>query len=237
LSSDDAVKYIILSVIGMIFVIAMALLGSDSPSAIEPWEAYLVGALFIGACAFGISVAVRPNWTDGLLPRRRAEGEGRNEGHAAPAVPRRGHHPACEPFSGHTLTFGSKVVCAGCLGILVGCIISISLMAVVILMASDWGPSMRTDLISGGVLMVLLGLVEAWVPSDRPWRHLGANVVFMTGCLAVTAGVLLSTGDWSYSVLAIVICFLWLETRISISQYHHSETCRDCPEGCKAYYL
>lgn len=237
MSSEDHIKYVILSVIGMIFVIAMALLGSASPSTIEPWEVYIVGAVFIGACAFGVSFAVRPNWTSGLFPGSRDEREDRDEGPRARSVPRRGHHPACEPFAGHTLTVGSKFVCAGCMGILVGCIVSISLMAFVMLKATDWVSSRHTDLIAGGVLMVLAGLVEAWVPSDRPWRHLLANVVFMMGCFIVTAGVLLSTGGWSYAVLGIVICFLWLETRVSISQYHHSEACRSCPNECKVYYL
>jgi hypothetical protein len=215
----------------------MALLGSNPPSTIERWEVYLVGALFTGACAFGISFAVRPNWTEGLFSGARGEQKSRDERLSATSIPRRGHHPVCEPFKGHTLTIGSKVLCAGCAGILVGCIVSISLMAIVMLKATDWGSGKHTDLISGGVMMVLLGLVEAWVPSDRPWRHLLANVVFMIGCFTVTAGVLLSTGDWSYSVVGVVICFLWLETRISISQDHHYETCLDCPEECKAYYL
>jgi hypothetical protein len=36
-------------------------------------------------------------------------------------------------------------------------------------------------------------------------------------------------------LVGIIICFLWLDTRIQLSRWNHLKTCRRCPKACKSF--
>jgi hypothetical protein len=62
-----------------------------------------------------------------------------------------------------------------------------------------------------------------------------ANAILPVGFVLVTVGAAESTGKVAIGLLAVLISFLWLETRIHISDWKHAEICRKCGRECRSY--
>jgi hypothetical protein len=86
-----------------------------------------------------------------------------------------------------------------------------------------------------GMILVALCLMEIAIKQGTQWSHLIANCLLMLGFFLVTVGMISSTGKVVYGLMAIVICFLWLDTRIQFSDWRHARTCNSCGRSCGFY--
>jgi hypothetical protein len=89
-------------------------------------------------------------------------------------------------------------------------------------------------------LLLLLGLFilivvygEIIYRSHHPMVHTVINSLLPLSFSIVTMAVVGCTGEFVYGLFTILICFLWLDTRIRLSKWRHNLLCIQCSESCK----
>ncbi|MFQ5911196.1 MAG: hypothetical protein ACE5IJ_10850 [Thermoplasmata archaeon] len=224
-------QYVILSAVGASLIIVISWLGASDAVSFDAADKLLVGGAFILSCMFGISIALRPGWVSrsgrrnhGAITRGQT-GKGK----------RRGHHPDCGGFEAHVIDTKSRSLCAGCTGLAVGSIISILLVTVCISLPARIPPTFLYVLVSLGMFLIAVNFAETVIPVRNAVLHLVSNVFLVISFFFIVIGVFLLTGNAVYGILGIVMSFLWLETRIRLSNWRHAEVCGECSETCKAY--
>ncbi|MFA5103281.1 MAG: hypothetical protein WC525_09030 [Candidatus Thermoplasmatota archaeon] len=231
---DTHVLYLYLAFSSIAVVLILLFVGSaPSPSPPIPFlEKLGIAGLFILCCILGISFTFRPNWIGGYF--RRSTNEEENE---QPSVKRsfQGHHPACVPFQNHTIQWKKKTWCAGCFGLFIGLCIAILFM--VLSMIYDVQP---TRILSYFLLLlgwVLLAMVygETLIRSRYAIVHIVINSMLPVSFFSITIAVGAITGKIIYGFFTILLCVLWLDTRIHLSKWHHRLLCTHCPEPCKMF--
>ncbi len=230
--------YILLSILGGVLVLVVALFGYQDDVDLTSNERRIVVTPLNVACAIGISMALRPNW------RRRWFGdEGAVDGGTAdadkppPGPRRRGHHPECDTYASHTVTWRGGVRCAGCTGLAVGAFVAIVLGIVYVRLPTSITWAAGPALVLAGMSLVALGLFAAWAGGIDPRANMTLNALMVLGFAFVSIGLLEATGDWLWGLVGVVFSVLWMDTRIQLSRWNHAASCTVCPEACKAYHL
>jgi len=225
-------SYIILSITGAVLIIIMSL-SSSNMNNIPFFDKLFVGVVFMSSCILGISFALRPNWLKGLAKRESSDVNKRQT--RTTARKRQGHHPECMRFKGHTIIIKNKIFCAGCLGLATGSIISIFFMVIYIFLSSEISSKIFPVLIFPGMILVAINYMETAITMRNAALHVISNIFLVIGFFFVVTGILQLTGSIIYGVFGIIISFLWLDTRIQLSNFRHAGICKDCTEDCKAY--
>jgi hypothetical protein len=231
--------HMVLSMVAGIMVLVIATLGHVKDAAVEDVDRRVLAAALIVACALGISMAVRPNWWRQRLCEQPV-GPGGAEGGtdvAPEGPPRRGHHPLCEPFRGHTLSLGGKDRCAGCTGLAAGSVLVIVLSLVYAAYPDtmEWLDGLAMAYV--GTMLVVLTLFTAAAGGVESRASLGLNFLMVLGFGMVAVGLLESTGELAWGLVGVVLSALWMDTRIMLSRWNHATVCTVCPEECVAYRL
>jgi len=224
--------YIILSIIAAALVLLLACFTAPAASTSFS-DKIIVGAAFIASCVFGISLAVYPRWFQRFTKRETHRAQKQQTGKTT--IQYQGHHPDCEKFTTHTIKIKGKIMCAGCLGLSIGSFLSI---AVVILyigsIHEQLAPVLHLLLILG-LLIIFLAYIEITLPRRHAVVHVIANVFLVVGFLLITISVVEITGTIIYGLLMALLSFLWLDTRIQLSNWRHGLICKNCNELCKMY--
>jgi uncharacterized membrane protein len=229
----SASTYLILSVIGADFILLIAWLGySESPS-ISIDEKLVVGGALIVSFLFGISLALRPGWT-----RRSPKVRGHayiSEENGKDTRRMIGHHPDCEEFKDHVMEFMGRKVCSGCTGLALGSIVAIFLtIAYVALQIKEEAWVLWIILILG-MGLIALSFADIILSVGESMLHNRINTFLAIGFFLVVASVHQLTGRVAFGLIAIIISFLWLDTRIQLSSKRHRDICAACDRSCKAY--
>lgn len=219
-----------LSALTAVLIIASVALSDHDGTDIT--EKLFVGGAFGSSCVLGISLALRPNWIRRLLTQW-----GHNQGQDLEAGLRRriGHHPDCDGFQSHTVQIGGRSLCAGCTGLAIGAGTSIVAMSLYVVLPVSIPSTVWDLLIVLGVGLVVTNYIEISLLPGKALHHLVLNALMVLGFLLVVIGLLSLTGNPLIGLLGVVVSFLWLDTRIQISKWRHTETCRACARECKAY--
>ena len=129
----------------------------------------------------------------------------------------------------------NKTLCAGCLGLSIGAIISIILAIIYIV-------TIRKEPISGFYYVVFIGLIiigltyaEIMLPLRHAIVHVISNIFLVLSFLLITVSIFEITGNKIYGTISVIISFLWLDTRIQLSNWKHTMICEHCNETCKMY--
>jgi hypothetical protein len=117
--------YIILSIAAAVLLLILIFLSPLNTTTIVIHDKLFVGGMFITSCIFGISLALYPRWFRRLT--KHATHHLNSEKSRKITRKYKGHHPDCGNFQGHTIETKNKTLCAGCLGLSIGSIISIIL--------------------------------------------------------------------------------------------------------------
>ncbi|MCX6662347.1 MAG: hypothetical protein NTY91_07350 [Euryarchaeota archaeon] len=106
-------------------------------------------------------------------------------------------------------------------------------------MITDYQP---TNMIS--YLLLLLGLfillvvyIEVLYRSRYAIVHVIINSLMPFSFFIITIAVGGLTGKFVYGFFTILLCFLWLDTRIHLSKWHHRSLCKNCFESCKMFMV
>jgi hypothetical protein len=197
---------------------------------IQNQDRLIMAGLFIASCFFGISLAVKPNWRYKFIRSHPDVAKKKLEG-----VRRKGHHPDCRKFKNHVINIKNKYYCVGCLGLTLGALISIVIFCLYILFPWDLSREIFIGIFFSGLLLVMLVLLETGRNYGSRGVHLFSNLLLVQGFLLVVVSVFQTTGSAMFGFVAIIICFLWLDTRIQLSRWGHLRTCKRCSRSCKSF--
>ena len=221
--------YLILSASGAVLIMLLSLSGSPNIKNIQMSDKLAIGVAFILSCMSGICVAIKPNLTK-RLPKR-----GSHDRQPIQTIELRGHHPECEQFKSHNIKIRNRILCPGCSGLAMGSIISITLMSFYILFLKEIPQAILPILIILGIVLITFSYIEIVIPTRRTYLHLISNVFLVISFLLIIIGIFHLTGSVIYGLFAVLISFLWLDTRIQLSNWHHSRICKNCSETCKVF--
>lgn len=225
--------YFILSIIGAILLVILLLI-NDRAGTVTFNEKVIVGTAFILSCMLGISMAVRPNWIHRL---------GKDQSSTKQTLPkqleqisREGHHPTCKNFESHTIKISNKQHCAGCTGLAAGAVIGIVLMCLYLIIPFQMNDNIPELFLTIGFIIIGLIFLKIMTMPKTASTHIISNAGLPLGFFFVVIGILELTGDIVSGLIAVIISFLWLDTRIQISNWRHTITCKVCKKSCKVYY-
>jgi hypothetical protein len=178
-------------------------------------------------------MAVRPNWIHRLGKDPSSTNQKSPE--QSVLIRREGHHPTCKNFESHTITIGDKKHCAGCTGLALGAVIAILLMSIYILMPLEMNANVTELFLTTGFIIIGLIFLKIMTMPKRTSTHIISNAGLPLGFFFVVIGAFQLTGDVISGLIAVIISFLWLDTRIQISNWRHSIICKICKKSCKVY--
>jgi len=224
--------YFAFSFVAAVFLI---LLVGTTPSQTSPLtflEKMGITSAFILCCVVGISLTFRSNWI-----RRYFSQSKRREKNMQSSGERtfRGHHPQCLTFQNHTIHWKEKTWCAGCLGLFIGLCLSILLMILYMITDFQFTKMIALLILLPGLFILLIVYVEILHPSRHATVHVFINSIMPLSFFTITIAVGGITGNLTYGLFTVLLCFLWLDTRIQLSKWHHRFLCTNCPESCKMF--
>lgn len=238
MSEVDRVRtQLALSVIAGLLILVITVLGYQDVVDVTDADRALLAICLSTSYILGISMALRPNWRSRFSRARQAQGGSLADDGPLPGPPRKGHHPDCDGFAGHTLTWGSRTRCAGCTGLAMGAVAAILLSAAYALeppaVLWTYGPG----LVIAGIALVALDMFAANAGGLDPRAGLGLNALMMIGFALVCVGLLESTGEVTWGLVGVVVSALWMDSRIQVSRLNHAAICVACEGECVAYSL
>ena len=220
--------YLIFSFLAAVLVIFFVGTAPSDSIPISYLEKVGIAILFILCCIVGISFTFRPNWLRHYFIRPRDE-EKNSRGQIIKSF--QGHHPVCPTFQTHTIHWKEKTWCAGCLGLFIGLCGAILFMFVY--MSINFVLTKMTSflLLFLGLSILAIVYVESLYRSRYTLIH-----VFLTSLLPLGFCVMtIAVGTFVYGFFTILLCVLWLDTRIQLSKWSHRSLCTNCPESCKMF--
>jgi hypothetical protein len=224
--------YIILSIIAAVLILIMV---QDRPTNINTnfFEyRFIITGIFITSCIFGISLAIYPNWW-----RKNKQKTNHTNNIKRPKTSRsfQGHHPNCKMFKNHIIIIKNKTQCAGCLGLIIGALASIILITFYLIIPLKPSININYILLIIGIIILIFVNTEILISKRNKLFHIILNSLLIISFLTITISVLEISKNLIYAVLTILLCFLWLDTRIHISNQKHQKICNSCIQKCKSY--
>jgi len=225
-------SYLGLSVAGAALLVVFVSMTPAPVYTLTVLEKMVVAGVFIIICVFGVSFSLRPNWVRPFISKK----ENTVKNHTD-ALQRsfRGHHPDCETFENHRITFQKKIWCAGCLGLLIGCLLSIVLMILYVVVPFQQPPTISRLLFFLGLLFIVFVYLEIIRGSRHSIIHVLSNALLVLSFFFITTSIVELSEKVVYGLFTILLCILWLDTRIQLSRWHHSRLCSSCLQSCKIY--
>ena len=224
--------YLLLSFVAVGLIIIMVLVKPITSNTITFLDKLFIAGAFFTSCIFGISIAAYPNWWRKDKP---------NINHITNLQKTKtsrlfkGHHPDCSMFEDHVITIKNKLRCAGCLGLIIGALISIFLMTLYLILPFRLSIIIFYNLLITGIFLIFIIYGEIMLSKRKKFFHILLNSLLILSFLGVTISILEITKNLLYGALTVFLCFLWLDTRIHISNYQHSRICSSCIQDCKSY--
>jgi hypothetical protein len=199
-----------------------------------PWQNQIIGIAFSGICVLGIIAGISP--THCGRPSKNKKNTTTDEtieDQTAPTsegIQKRGHHPTCANFASHVVQIRSRLLCAGCTGLVVG-----ALLAVIGSTLFFFGNLMLPFPLFFfwlGWVYVAVGLLQHFIYQvfhvNRGEIRLLANVVFVVGAFLLLATLMQLTASWVLGAYLLVLTLYWIFTRIVMSRRSHQRICAQC---------
>ena len=228
-----AIQYIIFSIIAAILLLFAAFLNISNQNRLELNEILFVSIFFIISCIIGISLTKYPGW---IRRNFKFKTNGSINHNSKKLLRKRiGHHPDCEQFKSHTIKIRNKIYCAGCFGLAISSLISICLIIIYISFSIDISSEIFHYLLIFGFIMIGFIFLEITLNKRNTYIHIISNSLLIISFLIIFISITEITGDIIYGMISIVLSFLWLDTRIQLSNWNHSKICKSCNKTCKMY--
>jgi hypothetical protein len=85
------------------------------------------------------------------------------------------------------------------------------------------------------MIIIVFSYIETALPQRTGAGHVMSNVLLVIGLFLVVSGIFGIAKSPLIGAIAVLISFLWLDTRVQLSFWNHTKICRDCRKTCKAY--
>ncbi|MFA5771638.1 MAG: hypothetical protein WC974_02785 [Thermoplasmata archaeon] len=222
--------YLALSIVAAILIVIIILLYGHSENNIRDFERIVFAAIFILCCALAVSFAIKPNW----LKRLTHHGDNVLNETTAHKITRmrRGHHPDCKGFEAHIVRIKNRIICSGCLGLASGSVISIVLVLVSLNVLDVMPAYFLYIMIILGFVFIAANYIEIKFLERKAYVHIILSALLPISFCLVSRGLLELTGSIFFGFVGLLISFLWLDTRIQLSLWHHESICKNCKEKC-----
>lgn len=231
--NTNSVLYLSLS-ITVFFLLGFLILFPVNESPVSFQDKTMVSISLVFCYLLGLFSAIKPGWKQTIITQN--QHYKKSEKHTnAPRTRYTGHHPDCDRFKSHKIKSMGKTMCAGCLGLSIGCIISILLIPLYLFVITDIKPSNVTLLFFIGLFIVSLSFLNTMISYRSSVKHVLTNSFLGLGFLFITIAILEATGKVSFALMTILFSFLWLDARIQLSSLHHQTICATCIKNCKRY--
>ena len=224
--------YLILSGVGILLLSAVVLQAPVATAKLSFFEKIFLGSIFLCLCLLGVSLCLRPNWIKTLALKK--DNARTNQGNEVTRC-FIGHHPDCSVFDYHRIVFNKKTWCAGCIGLLFGCLLSSGLMILYVLGFPPVALMGYRLLFFVGMFCIIFVYAELLTGSRSRIVHIIANSTLVLSFLFITVSIGELTGNVIDGFFTILLCVLWLDTRILLSKWRHSLLCSNCSKACKTY--
>lgn len=225
--------YLIFSSIAVALVVFLVQEAPPDPPVIPIIEKIGIAGVFITCCIFGISFTLRPNWVHRHLTKKKSNGETNAVNEVKRAF--RGHHPDCPAFQNHTIRWKERVLCAGCLGLFVGLCLSIVFMMLYLVIDIQLPKMMSYLIFFAGLFILFWVFLENLFIQKHLSSHAFSNSMLPVSFFIITISVVGVTGKFIYGFFMILLCSLWIDTRIQLSKWRHGLLCAHCTNPCKMY--
>ena len=232
-SSTSALIALVISLAGLCLL--PILLTSPPSTIVLPWQTQLVGGLFTLICVLGIIAGISPRHCSfSFLTRTKSIAAKSLDPQPTPAseIQKRGHHPTCEAYSGHVLKLQSRILCAGCTGLVTGALLAI--LGAVLFFFAGWRFYDPYLIFWIGFVFVAFGLIQHLI-----YRLLGinhgfvrfiVNNLFVLGPFLLLASLVQILNNLILSGYLLLLTLYWIFTRITMSQRSHRLICGRCTE-------
>jgi hypothetical protein len=227
IQNKNIIHYLILSITAAIILIILAFLGGNNVSYINEYDRFFIGGLYIIICIFGFTFAIFPGWIRRITIIRNT-----NVNLKIFSKKRKGHHPDCKRFKNHIITSRNRTLCAGCFGLAIGSIISIILIIFYIILINKLSFVIFNYLFFLGLFIICIVYIEIIFPKRIAVVHTLLNIFFVISFFFITISIFEITRNIFSGVIAIILSFLWFDTRIYLSNYQHFLICKNCNEDC-----
>ncbi len=225
------IKYqILVSLIGLLLLFMLTVF----PPTITgdfPWRKTVIGSIFSIFCVLGILAVFSPNQCGKILNLKKKTVDSDSAklvSHGASTV-LQGHHHTCGMFAAHVFRIKDKIVCAACIGLLLGGFLALAGASVYFF--GGWHVAEYSS------LMILLGTVGVsfglFQFKFKNLIRLFMNAIFVLGTLFILIGVDELIRSLVFDLFVVSLIVFWLFTRILLSQWDHEVICSGCEtENC-----
>jgi hypothetical protein len=239
-SANLALVYLFISLLGLILIPLIII----NPSLIVitiPWQRQIIWGIFILICILGTLAGISPASCSLRFHSKLRQEQQPTQTQQPPSqstITKRGHHPTCEHYTGHILKIHTKILCAGCTGLVLGALIAI--LGATLFWFGVFPVCNPTLLFWLGFVGVLVGLLQHpfYASLRRKWGvvRMAINVIFVTGAFLLLAGVTELTQNLILQAFLLILILYWIYTRIAMSKRSHNTICRICGKTDCAFY-
>ena len=227
------VQYVIFSIVSTLLLLSIIVFNISNKNILTLNDRLIIGIFFIISCLIGITLAFYPGWIRRLIKNQSKKQPNKNI--KKTNRKRIGHHPDCDKFRSHTIKIKDRVYCAGCFGLAIGCLISIILMLIYIPLSLSFSSDIFKIFTMLGFFIIGFVFFEIMINNRNTLIHILSNSLFVIAFLIIVIGLIEITGDKIFGIISIIFSFLWLDTRIQLSKWHHGIICKNCNKSCKMY--
>ena len=224
--------YLLLSFTAVVLIIIMIFLKQDTSNTTSFLDKVFVSFAFFASCIFGISIAIYPNW---WRKNKQSADHTSNIQTSKKSRLFHGHHPDFNIFRSHVVIIKNKARCTGCLGLVIGALVSIFLMILYLILNFKFPIVMYYLILFFGIVLLIFVYGEIIISKRSMFFHILLNCLLILSFFVITISVFELTKNPIYGAITVIFCFLWLDTRIHISNYQHQRICASCVQECKSY--
>ncbi len=225
--------YLTFSAVAALLVVLFVQTAPLDPPTMSLLEKGGIAGVFITCAFFGISFTLRPNW----IYRKFLKKKSKEVVKGADEIKRpfQGHHPDCSTFQTHTIRWRDTVVCTGCLGLFIGFVASILFMLMYLTIDIQFPKIVSFLILTAGLCILGVIFLENLLMRKHLLFHVLSNSALPICFFLITISTTELTGEFVDGFFTIVLCFLWIDTRIRLSKWRHGLSCTHCPNTCKMY--
>lgn len=230
--SDFALVSLLLSLLGL--GLLPFLLLNPLPSLIIPFKTPLIGTAFAVICILGIIAGIFPSHCSRSGKKKTRTSPEESPRDFLPTnigqIQKRGHHPTCDHYSGHVLRIHTRILCAGCTGLISGAIIA--LIGTILFFFGNVQFVYPMFIFWLGWFFTAIGLGQHYI-----YRALNielgvarflVNVLFVVGPFLLLATLIQFTDSLVLGTYLLVLILYWIFTRILMSRRSHKRICAQC---------
>ncbi len=241
LSLDIFLHYSLISIsfLGLCLLPIMTFNNIQTSTLIDPpLKGALVGLIFGGICILGIIAAIFPSRCTQMFHFGRSKKSSSYKSKRnirKEKIRFKGHHPICDNFSGHIIRLGSRIYCAGCLGMIFGAVIALP-GGLFYFTTGFYHNEAALIIFWLGFFGIASGLLHYTVFNLSGISRLFFNIIFVLGSFFLLIGIDMITNNLVLDLFVLALIIYWIIVRIIISQQRHQRICMLCNLKSCSYY-